>query len=176
MNPGTGAMRAFDEARPDHIELFAAFGFASRCAQEFEAIVFVNLHYSLALAGNFASLGEVDRTAEKQGSIPLGQVFSELTKYLNDDKFKASIEQAISTRNSLVHDFFRKRTAGIAMTKAETADATAWCEAASEEFVSVSRKLHARWEDQHAMVQSDPDAVAPGMRARIEAIERGEWP
>jgi hypothetical protein len=176
MNPGAGAKRTFDEARPDHVELFAAFGFASRCAQEFEAIVFVSLHYSLALAGNFASLGEVDRAAEKQGSIPLGQVVSKLTEYLNDDEFRASIEHAISTRNSLVHGFFRKRTAGIAMTKAETADATAWCEAASEEFVSVSRKLHARREDQHAMVQSDPDAVVPGLRVRMEAIERGEWP
>lgn len=168
--------QAFGNARSDHVELFAAFGFASRCAQEFESLVFVNLHYSLALAGEFASLDEVDQAAERQGSIPMGQVFSKLAKHLKDDHSKSLIEHAISTRNALVHGFFRTRTAGVTMTQTETAEAIKWCQDASEEFDTVSRVLDALWEEQRARVESDPDAVVPGTRARLEAIERGEWP
>lgn len=169
-------MQPYDHPRPDHLEMFAAFGVASYHAQVFESLVLTNLQYSLALAGDFKSLDEVDRSAAKLGTIPLGQLFERLKNHLADSQLRAEVEQGISTRNALAHHFFRTRTAGIVMTPTETADAITWCRAAHVEFSKVSGQLQARADDLFAIMTRDPDAIVPGMAARMTAAFAGEWP
>ena len=165
-----------DVLRPDEVEMFAAFGIASQRAQAVELLLLVNLQYSLALVGAYETLNHVDRAAQKLGAVPMGQVFKRLTEFLEDNALKSSIEHAILTRNALVHGFFNKRTAGASMTHPETADAIVWCGTAHTEFDNLHRRLEDRLKAQIALVAGNPDAVVPGLRARIKAIERGEWP
>ena len=173
-----GSSWAYDPPRPDHVDMFAAFGRASYCAQEFEVLLLSNLQYSCALAGKFASLDELDRDAAKNGSIPMGQVFRQLCEYLQDSDtaMKARIADAITMRNRLAHNYFRKSTNGIVMTPEETAESIKWCERAASGFATVCNLLNKRLERLMAEFAKNPDSHVPGVGDRIRAIERGEWP
>jgi hypothetical protein len=168
--------RPHHTARPDHREMFAAYGRASYFAQEFESLLLVNLQYSLALAGEFANLDEVDRAASRRDAIPIGQVFKRLEAHLEGEKLMALVPRAIKTRNSLVHHFFRDRRVGLAMTPAETTAAISWCESAHGEFIKVIRLLDDRATELWERVMENPDAIVSGLLDRMKAIERGEWP
>jgi hypothetical protein len=172
MKPDTWS---YQYQRPDHIAMFAAYGTACCRAQEFEALLLTDLQYSLASDGQFASLKEVDESAEKPGKIPMGQVVGKLAKYLDQD-LRLAVGRSLDARNALSHGFFCARTGGVVMTPAETTEAIAWCEAAGEEFGRTCRRLERRVDELRAAVYVDPDSIVPGMQARMDALARGEWP
>lgn len=78
-------MNTLEFVDPKVGEMFAAFGLASYRAQQFETILISSLQYSLAIAGQFGSLDEIDRASAKHSSIPMGQVLLRLKPLLADD-------------------------------------------------------------------------------------------
>jgi len=169
-------MLRYDERAPQVVSIFMEFAQASCKAQEFESLLKLNLQYSLALAGIFESVSASDDSARKHEVISMGQIYERLKPYLRDASLSSMIDRGVDTRNALVHQFFATRQAGLVLTAKESAGAIKWCRAATAEFTVICRKLEDRWAELAALLAADPDAAVPGMKARYDAIERGEWP
>ncbi len=165
-----------DERFPASEAIFTEFGIAMSRCQEVEALLALNLQYSLALVGGFGTLDDVDASARKHSVVSMGQLFEKLSPYLNDLPLAASIEHAVSTRNYLAHKFFFNVQSGALATQTEIDDAIRSCRAASEEFVLLIDRLERAWASVSTRLNASPDSFVPGMQARISAIERGDYP
>ena len=169
-------MLRYESGSPEKDQVFLEFAKASCRAQELESLLKLNLQYSLALAGEFRDVDQSDVSALKHDVISMGQIYEKLKPYLLDESLSSSIQQALVRRNALVHHFFLKHQSGLVLRAEEINDALKWCRRASAEFGRVCSQLELRWAELAARFDKDPDAAVPGMKARVEAIERGEWP
>ena len=166
--------------RPDGLgsaaeAIFTQFGIAINRCQEAEALLALNLQYSMVLAGRFASLEVADAFAQKHGVISMGQLVEKWSPYLGDAHLKTSLARAVSTRNDLAHKFFLQVQSGILVTDAEIESAVVRCRAASEEFAALIVQLERQWHSAAAKLAGSPGAFVPGLQARISAIERGDY-
>lgn len=169
-------MNTLEFANPKVGEMYAAFGLASYRAQQFETILISTAMYSLATAQQFKNVTEIEKTNAKLSTIPMGQVFLRLKPLLSDELLTAQIETALTSRNTLVHHYFRNHQAGPEMTSVELQASIAWCRKESKRFKSVTEKLTTRRDEQRAIFARNPNTFVSEITTYLAAVQALEGP